>query len=184
MTIKAFLQTQTLSNLFYLLPTCMPSLAHGQELAKLSVYSSSFLDGADIPPLYTCDGDDVSPHLAWTDLPPATRSIVVSVDDPDAPRGVWNHWYVYNIPPSVDHLPEGISGHGKLPGGSTEAVNDFDKHTYGGPCPPRGTHRYVFRVRALDIKVDRPNLLRGAVERLISGHAIGEGHIMGHYSKR
>lgn len=162
----------------------MPSLAHEQEIAKLSVFSSSFLDGSEIPPLYTGDGDDVSPHLTWAGLPKATKSIVVSVDDPDAPRGVWNHWYVYNIPPSVNHLAEGISSNRNLPSGSVEALNDFDKHTYGGPCPPRGTHRYIFRVRALDIKIDNPNLSRTAAERLLSGHVIGEGHLTGHYSRR
>ena len=162
----------------------MPSTTHGQELAKLSVFSSSFSNGSDIPPLYTGDGDDISPHLAWSGLPLATKSIVVSVDDPDAPGGVWNHWYVYNIPPSVNNLAEAISGNRKLPSGSVEALNDFDKHTYGGPCPPSGTHRYMFRVRALDIKLTDPNLSRSAAERLLSGHVIGEGHLMGHYTQR
>lgn len=178
------MRRQAASTIFCLLVTQMPSLVHGQELARLSVSSSSFSDGAHIPSLYTCDGDDVSPHLAWTGVPKTTKSIVVTMDDPDAPRGVWNHWYVYDIPPSVDHLSEGISGTGRLPSGSVESLNDFDKHTYGGPCPPRGTHRYVCRVRAVDIKLNDPNLSRNAAERLLSGHVIGEGHLIGHYSRR
>lgn len=156
----------------------------GSELAKLSVTSASFSDGGKIPERFTCDGDDISPDLSWNGIPQAAKSIVLSVDDPDAPRGTWNHWYVYNIPASVTHLPEGASNHHTLPPTSVEAVNDFKKHTYGGPCPPSGQHRYVFRVLALDTTLQRNNLSRREVERLIEGHVLAEGHLLGTYRPR
>lgn len=154
------------------------------ELARLSVTSASFDNGGTIPERFTCDGADISPDLSWSGTPPEAKSIVVSLDDPDAPRGTWNHWYVYNIPASVSHLPEGISNKQKLPVNSVEAINDFKKRMYGGPCPPSGQHRYVFRVLALDMTLRQTNLSRREVEQHIQGHVIGEGHLLGTYRSR
>ena len=167
---------------FVSLSMATPSTAH--EPIEIVVRSDSFADGDSIPVRYTCDGEDISPHLAWGMVPSGTMSLVVSIDDPDAPRGTWNHWYLYNISPSVRELPEGASEDRTLPTGSIEALNDFKKHTYGGPCPPIGRHRYLFRVRALEIVLEHKSFLRSEVEEQVRGHVIAEGRLLGLYGPR
>lgn len=161
----------------------MASLSYAVEPVRITVSSSSFSEGEDIPELYTCDGEDISPPIEWSGVPRGAKSVVLSLDDPDAPRRPWNHWYIYNIPPRVTHIPEGVSGKGKLPHGSVEAINDFGKHTYGGPCPPKGTHRYIFTVRAFDVEISTAGLSRLEVERQVRDHIIAEGHLMGRYRR-
>jgi Raf kinase inhibitor-like YbhB/YbcL family protein len=154
------------------------------ELAEIVVESDAFGSHGEIPSRYTCDGADISPHLTWSGVPANAKSVVLSVNDPDAPRGTWNHWFVYDIPASVDHLIEGASNTHRLPTGSVEAMNDFMKHAYGGPCPPAGRHRYVFTVRAVDQAVSEKGLSRAEVERRIAGHVLAEGRLIGVYGPR
>lgn len=164
--------------------SCMVFATEVTHAQPLIVRSASFSDGEDIPRRFTCDGEDISPHLAWSDSPHGAKSFVLAVDDPDAPRGTWNHWYLYNIPPSVTQLAEGASQRHLLPVGSVEAINDFKRHAYGGPCPPSGRHRYFFSVRALDIVIEGNNHSRAAVEHRISGHVLAEGLLMGYYKRK
>lgn len=159
----------------------MPSLSTAETPQTISVHSSSFPSGGSIPRAFSGEGDDISPELSWSGVPRGAKSLVLTVDDPDAPRGTWNHWYVYNIPPATTHLSAGASAEETLPEGSVEALNDFKKHTYGGPCPPSGRHRYIFRVRALDTVLNNGHLSRRNIEREIEGHVVGEGELMGLY---
>jgi hypothetical protein len=112
--------------------------------------STAFSDGADIPRRYTCEGEDISPPLQWSDAPHETQSFVLLCDDPDAPAGTWRHWAVYNIPSSETGLPEG-AGLASASHGFKQAINDFGRADYGGPCPPRGhgTHHYRFHLLAI-----------------------------------
>jgi Raf kinase inhibitor-like YbhB/YbcL family protein len=122
---------------------------------KLILKSDAFEEGQEIPRQYTCEGEDISPGLRWEGLPAGTASLVLIVDDPDvpdpkAPRMVWDHWILFNIPPAADGLAEGIAP-GSLPNGCAEGVNSWGRTGYGGPCPPVGRHRYFFCLYALDI---------------------------------
>jgi len=146
-------------------------------LRELAVTSPAFADGGHIPAKYTCDGDNINPPLDIRGIPEGTKSLVLLVDDPDAPMGTWDHWVVWNIP------PEGKIGEDSVPG--TEGMNDFRKHSYGGPCPPSGIHRYFFKVYALDTKLDlAPSSRKKDIERAMKGHIIAEGQLVGLYSRR
>lgn len=151
---------------------------------SFTLTSPGFEQGKRIPSRYTCDGKDLSPPLAWTDPPPGTRSLALLMDDPDAPSGVYSHWVVQGIPPSARSLAEG-TGHGAtLPPGSVEGRNSGGGSGYSGPCPPKGTHRYFFRLFALDSvphvegEATREKLL-GAME----GHVIATAELMGPYAR-
>lgn len=146
--------------------------------------TGAFSDGSVIPRMHTCEGADVSPSLEWSGAPPETRSFALIVDDPDAPSGVWNHWLLFDIPPSVHALAQGYK-----PGAlGVSGSNDFGKQGYGGPCPPRGhgPHRYVFKLFALDV----PSLGLGAgakrreIDKAIRGHILAETQHMGTYERR
>ena len=143
----------------------------------LSIRSVAFSHGGSIPPKYTCEGENVNPPLEISDLPENTRSLALIVEDPDAPRGVYDHWIVWNIPPGEaigENSSPGISG-----------KNSFGNSGYGGPCPPSGSHRYFFKVYALDGELD---IQTGADKRTLQdamkGHVLGSGELMGHYQKR
>lgn len=148
--------------------------------------SSAFADGAAIPRRYTCDGEDVSPPLAWRDAPEGTRSFAVLCDDPDAPAGTWHHWAVYDIPAGEAALAENASRAGDA-ARFKQAVNDFQRPGYGGPCPPHrhGPHHYHFRLLALS--VDRlplgGRLTCRAVEQAARKHAIAEAVLVGVYQR-
>lgn len=146
-------------------------------LRELVITSSVFENDGFIPSKHTCDGDDVNPPLNIKGIPEGAESLVLIVDDPDAPMGTWAHWIVWNIPP-VEKIEENtVLG--------TEGLNDFRKHSYGGPCPPSGTHRYFFKVYALDTKLDLgPNARKKNVERAMEGHILAKGEIIGLYSRR
>lgn len=169
---------------YFLFVWCMATIAAAQHTEEILVQSDSFLNGDSIPVRFTCDGEGLSPQLSWSRIPAGARSLVLSVEDPDAPRGTWNHWYVYNLPPSVHGLPVGASNKRLLPAGSVEALNDFKKQMYGGPCPPSGRHRYIFRVRALDTVLDLTTFDRADIERRLQGHVIAEGKLLGLYGPR
>src|SRR5215813_12760196 len=131
------------------------------SVEKINLTSSAFVEGGAIPAQYTCDDANISPPLAWSNLPPNTRALALIVDDPDAPLKTWVHWVVYDLPPSTTQLTENVKGGDSLPGGGKQGTNDFRKVAYGGPCPPSGTHRYVFKLYALDAET---SLKAGATE--------------------
>jgi len=146
-------------------------------LKELRITSPVFQNRGIIPAKYTCDGVNVNPPLSIEDIPEGTRSLVLIVDDPDAPMETWDHWIVWNIPP-VEKIEEN-----SVPG--IEGLNDFNKHSYGGPSPPSGTHRYFFKVYALDTKLDlNRNSRKEDVERAIEGHILAKGEIVGLYRRR
>ncbi len=153
-------------------------------MEELIVTSSAFEAGAMIPAKYTCDGDDVSPPLSWSRPPEGTRSLAVISDDPDAPVGVWVHWVLYNWPVDAGDLPEALPTDAELPNGARQGVSDFGRPGYGGPCPPSGTHRYFFKVYALDAMLDLP---AGATKQQLldamEGHVLAQGDLMGRYKR-
>jgi len=120
----------------------------------IKVTSSAFIEGGMIPERFTCDGEDVSPPLAWTGIPDGTKSLALICDDPDAPMGTWVHWVLFNMAPSIEELPAKIAPERSFPHGPKHGINDFGKYGYGGPCPPGGTHRYYFKLYALDSEID------------------------------
>ena len=138
--------------------------------------------------MYTCDGANISPPLEWTAIPEDTRSLVLIVDDPDAPdprapKMTWVHWVLYNIPPDVTSLAEGVSP-GDHPTGAQEGLNDWKKASYGGPCPPMGRHRYFHKLYALDtVLKDLHKPGKAEVEAAMSGHIIAEAELVGTYKK-
>jgi Raf kinase inhibitor-like YbhB/YbcL family protein len=144
----------------------------------IKITSSAFTEGGNIPLKFTCDGADTSPPLKIDGLPSEAKALVLIVDDPDAPGGLFTHWLIWNLA-KTDAIAEGSAA------GGTEGKNDFGKSGYGGPCPPSGTHRYYFRVFALD---QRLSLGAGAnrkeVNAAVKGHVIGQGELMGRYSRR
>ncbi len=151
---------------------------------ELNIKSSAFDEGELIPEKYTCDGEDVSPPLSWAQLPKETRSIVLICDDPDAPMGTWVHWVLFGLSPDTLELAEGISPEKEVLGGAKQSLNDFRKYGYGGPCPPGGTHRYFFKLYAVDTQVDlNAGATKNEVLNAIKGHILAEGQLMGRYSR-
>jgi Raf kinase inhibitor-like YbhB/YbcL family protein len=151
----------------------------------LQVSSPAFQEGETIPKQYTADGKDVSPALRWSGAPEGTKTFALVCEDPDAPRGVWTHWVVYNLPADTPELREGVPPDGELPGGGRQGKNDFGKTGYGGPSPPRGKpHRYFFKVYALDTALDLPaGATRAQLLAALKGHALAEGQLMGLYGR-
>jgi Raf kinase inhibitor-like YbhB/YbcL family protein len=148
--------------------------------------SSAFQPGAVIPTRHTCDGVDVSPALSWTDPPAGARSLALVVDDPDAPRGTWTHWLLWDLPADRRGLPEGVSRTTGGPEGSRQGTSDFRKAGYGGPCPPPGAaHRYFFRLLALDGPLDLPaGADRAAFDRALQKRRVlGTAELMGRYAR-
>jgi hypothetical protein len=152
----------------------------------MQVTSSAFKEGTSIPLTYTCDGKDVSPALEWSGFPENTMSFALICDDPDAPRGTWTHWVLVDLPPSTAKLPEGVPAEKTLENGAKQGVNDFGKIGYGGPCPPRGKpHRYLFKVYALDARLDvEAGATKGQVEAAMKGHILAEGRTVGTYARQ
>jgi hypothetical protein len=154
--------------------TVFLAAAHALELK-----SPAFSYGGPIPPKYTCDGSDVSPPLQIQGLPGGTRSLALIVDDPDAPRGTWVHWVVWNIPPGATRIKEG-----RLPQGAVEGVNDFGRRGWGGPCPPYGLHRYFFKLYALDTVLQLPQRANKAqLLKAMKGHVLAEAVLLGRYRR-
>jgi hypothetical protein len=158
------------------------STVSAREQASLELTSPSFQQGK-IPRKFTCDGDEVSPALAWSAPPPSTRSFVLFVADPDAPGGTFVHWVLYDLPAEKRALPEGLSREGRLLDGSRQGRNDFDNTGYGAPCPPgRAIHHYVFTLYALDAKLDLPaGQTRAQVEGAMKGHILAHGELVARY---
>jgi Raf kinase inhibitor-like YbhB/YbcL family protein len=154
----------------------------------LTLTSPAFAHGASIPERFTCEGDDVSPALAWTGAPTGTRSFALIVDDPDAPdpahpKMTYVHWVLYNLPATMQGLPEGVSEK-DLPAGSIEGLNDWKRAGYGGPCPPIGRHRYFHKLYALDVVLhDEGTITKPELELAMQGHILEQAELMGTYQK-
>lgn len=147
--------------------------------------SAAFAPGAPIPSVHTCDGTDQSPPLAWSGAPAGTKAFALIMHDPDAPVGDWLHWTAWNIPTSATGLPAGVAAKDALPDGTQQGINDFGKPGYGGPCPPGGTHHYVFVLSALDATLTLPaKASRDQVEQAIKGHALASATLTGTYSRK
>ena len=151
----------------------------------MQITSSAFTDGKIIPTRYTCSGADVSPALAWSDAPVGTASFALIADDPDAPRGTWVHWVIYNIPAGTTILAENVPKDKTLSDGSAQGQNDFQRFGYGGPCPPPGKpHRYFFTLYALDIRLNLSSgATKAAVEAAMAGHILAQAQVMGTFAR-
>jgi Raf kinase inhibitor-like YbhB/YbcL family protein len=151
---------------------------------ELILTSSAFSNGDPIPGVYTCDGQDISPPLSWEEPPSGTESFALIVDDPDAPGGTWVHWVLFNVPGETRSLAEEVSDDAELSDGGLHGENSWNRMGYGGPCPPSGTHRYFFKLYALDTRLD---LEAGASkERLLDtmeGHILAQTELMGTYQR-
>ena len=146
-------------------------------MKTLTVKSPAFESNKLIPAKYTCDGEEVNPPLTIEGAPEGTKSLVLVIDDPDAAAGTWNHWLVWNIPPATRKIEEDT-----VPG--IQGVNTSGKRAYGGPCPPSGTHRYFFKVYALDAKLNsNPNSRKDDVEKAMEGHVLAKGELLGLYRR-
>lgn len=157
--------------------------ALGKEVSnmeKLTVTSTAFAEGGAIAAKYTCDGVNVNPPLAIGATPAGTRSLALIMDDPDAPVGIWVHWVAWNIPAPVREIPEN-----GIPAGAQQGLNDWQRNDYGGPCPPSGTHRYYFKIYALDTTLAlAPSTTKVDLERAMQGHVLAVGQLMGTYKRR
>jgi Raf kinase inhibitor-like YbhB/YbcL family protein len=154
----------------------------------MNIASPAFGQNGMIPSRHTCDGANVSPALEWSGVPVGTKSLVLIVDDPDAPdpaapKMTWVHWVLYNLPPGVTGLKEGI-GESELSGGTLQGCNDWKRAGYGGPCPPIGKHRYFFRLYALDtVLEDLGNPTKAKLEKSLPGHVIARAELVGLYQR-
>jgi Raf kinase inhibitor-like YbhB/YbcL family protein len=148
------------------------------------ITSTAFTDGGMIPRDYTCDGRDISPPLTWTGVPKETKSLSIICDDPDAPMGTWVHWVLFNIPATINGLSQNIPPDKVLRNGARHGINDFRKFGYGGPCPPSGTHRYYFKIYALDTKLTQESgLTKVELLKAMKDHILAEGQLMGRYKR-
>lgn len=151
----------------------------------IEVRSSAFKAGESIPSKYTCDNVDISPPLEWSAVPVGTKTFALICDDPDAPSGTYVHWVICNIPGTLRELGENILKTDNPDNGIIQGRNDFGKTGYGGPCPPGGTHRYFFKLYALDTDLDaKPGLTKKELLRLMEDHILGEGQLMGRYKRK
>ncbi len=149
-------------------------------MAAMTISSPAFKNGELIPSKFTCDGTDVSPALTISNVPPEAKSLALIMDDPDAPGGMWVHWVVWGIDPKTREIAEN-----SVPRGARQGMNDFRKTPYGGPCPPSGTHRYFFKLYALDTLPDPgPNATKTALEKAMKGHVVGQTELMGKYKRK
>lgn len=151
----------------------------------IQVKSDAFKDGEMIPQKYTCSGEDVSPPIAWDMEGDDVESFALLCEDPDAPTGTFTHWVVYDLPPNVHELPEGVPIKDTLPNGGMQGINSTHKSGYKGPCPPSGTHRYYFNVFALNkrLRLD-PGAGKDELLEAMKGHILSEGYLMGKYSRQ
>lgn len=154
------------------------------EPMKIVIKSTAFNEGEMIPSKYTCDGSDISPPLSWSNFPDKTGSFALISDDPDAPMGTWVHWVLYDIPANVTNLEENVPSKKTLENNSKQGTNDFGKIGYGGPCPPSGTHRYYFKLYALDKDLNlKPGATKTQLLKAMDGHILAEGQLIGKYKR-
>jgi Raf kinase inhibitor-like YbhB/YbcL family protein len=156
---------------------------------SMALTSAAFATGGEIPAVFTCEGRDVSPALAWTGVPDQAKSLALIVDDPDAPdpaapKMTWVHWVLYDIPPATRGLPEAVAPPA-LPPGTRQGTNDWKRTGYGGPCPPIGRHRYFHKLYALDTLLgDLANPTKARLEAAMKGHVLAQAELMGTYQKQ
>ncbi len=164
-----------------------PAAAKGESMSLVLV-STAFAGGGQIPRQFTCDGQDLSPPLSWAGVPEQARSLVLIVDDPDAPdpaapKMTWVHWLLYNLPAKPGGLAQGVNN-GDMPAGTLQGVNDWKRTGYGGPCPPVGSHRYFFKLYALDtVLPDLRNPSKAVLEQVMHGHVLEHAELMGVYQR-
>ena len=152
---------------------------------EIKLTSSAFEDGGMIPSKHTCDGQDVSPALKWDNVPEEARSIALICDDPDAPMGTWVHWLLFNLPAEARELSENVPADDTLASGAGQGLTDFGRVGYGGPCPPGGTHRYFFKIYALDVQVELTSKARKRdLLSAMEGHILAQGQLVGKYKRR
>ena len=161
-----------------------PLTAHGGPAMEIT--SPAFAPNGEIPAAHTCEGADRAPALTFANVPPGAKSLALIVDDPDAPdpkapKTVWVHWVVYDLPAATKGLPEG----GKLPAGAHEGLNDWKHPTWNGPCPPIGRHRYFFKLYALDTTLgDLKKPTKAQLEKAMEGHTLAKAELVGTYQKK
>jgi Raf kinase inhibitor-like YbhB/YbcL family protein len=149
-------------------------------MTTIKISSAVFRHNELIPAKYTCDGSDVNPPLLIENVPPTAKSLALIVDDPDAPAGTWVHWVVWNISPATGAIMENT-----VPPGAEQGLNDFRKRSYGGPCPPSGTHRYFFKIYALDTTLTLgSNTTKAVLEKTMKGHVVAQGELIGLYKRK
>lgn len=152
---------------------------------KMEINSPAFEAGGLIPPQYTCDGQNISPPMSWTNVPAHTKSLALICDDPDAPVGTWVHWVIFNLPADLKELPENTPPQKTLQNGAKQGKNDFRKIGYGGPCPPSGTHRYFFELYALNTVLNlEAGVTKADLLKTMEGHILAESRLMGKYKRR
>lgn len=151
----------------------------------MKLESSAFEASGSIPPKYTCDRENISPPLRWDEPPAGTQSLALICDDPDAPVGTFLHWLLYDLPPETRQIPEAVPAVAKLPAGGVQGKNDFRKQGYGGPCPPSGTHRYFFKLYALDKKLAlEPGATKAQLLKAMEGHVLASAELVGRYARQ
>jgi Raf kinase inhibitor-like YbhB/YbcL family protein len=171
----------------FALAVLVPTAASAKRGKAMKLTSPSFDAGAEIPTELTCEGEDHSPALAWSDVPAGTKSLALIVDDPDAPdpkkpKMTWVHWVLYNIPPASSELPRAVKD---LPPGTREGKNDWKRTGYGGPCPPIGRHRYFHKLFALDVELpDLKEPTKAELEAAMKGHILASAELIGTYQKK
>ena len=166
--------------------------ARGPEAKKgaktmdtIKITSTAFAHLQSIPTQYTCDGADISPPLSWSTVPAGTKSLALIADDPDAPAGTWVHWVMYDLRPAVDSLPENIPKTDTIAGGGKQGKNDFHRIGWNGPCPPGGTHRYFFKLYALDTELNLPaGKTKAEIEKAMKDHVLAKGELAGTYKRK
>jgi len=164
--------------MFFLISSII--FVEAKDMGTLKLSSTAFKHNDSIPSKYTCDGADVNPPLVIENAPLTAKSLALIVDDPDAPAGNWVHWVVWNIDPTTSEIRENT-----VPSGAQQGINDFRKHDYGGPCPPSGTHRYFFKLYALDMMLSLgPKTNKAELERAMKGHIVAQGELIGLYRRR
>ena len=153
---------------------------------SFTLVSPAFPNGGPIAARYTCDGADLSPALAWSEVPAASQSLALIADDPDAPMGTWVHWVLYDLPPTTNALPEDVARTQYIAGNAKQGLNTWPRLGYGGPCPPPGKpHRYFFKLYALDAMLDlQPGLTKKDLLKAMEGHVLAEGQLMGTYQRK
>jgi Raf kinase inhibitor-like YbhB/YbcL family protein len=177
---------------FLLFPGCagrqqqaaQPTSTPKEDKAEIKMTSVAFKEGQSIPAPYTCDGVNISPPLEWSGVPKTSMTVAIIVDDPDAPAGTWVHWVLYNLPADNIGVVENVPVSESLKAGGSQGKNDFGKFGYGGPCPPSGTHRYFFKIYALDGELPlKPGATKAEVMKAMEGHIVLQGQLIGTYRR-
>ena len=159
-----------------------PRQSPGNTPEAMKLISSAFAEGQRIPRQYTCDGVNVSPPFEWSGIPKSAQTLAIIADDPDAPAGTWVHWVLYNLPAANIGMVENLPQDETLKAGGFQGKNDFEKIGYGGPCPPSGTHRYFFKIYAIDMELPlKAGATRADVEKAMADHVVAQAQLMGTY---